>query len=193
MLIKFENFINESKLEDYNFDNVFTQKYINDIVKISDWYDNLYDTYIDNEENTEDEVNDIILEILYDQFMDAIYAIDYYINNGKLKIYRMMTVDDDYYNKLKTTAKHLGIYWSYEENAAEAHWGDFSQKHTVKITSEIPETSINWLETLRLNTMTGVDEKEIRLYKNTRIKILNLEIDNEPIDITEIKDKIFLA
>ena len=37
------------------------------------------------------------------------------------------------------------------------------------------------------------DEKEIRLFKNTPLKLISIKIDNEKMNISSIKNKIFKA
>jgi hypothetical protein len=204
MIIKFKKFnnLNESKLDDINFDYVFDKKYINNVLKKSDYYKNLFEYFFESDyedENIEDatpemidNIHEQIMDAIYNQFLDTLYEIENLMINDKLKIYRKMTVKDDYIEYLKNKAKHLGIYWSYKEDAAEAHWGDYSKKQ-VLLFSEIDNNSIDWITTLRLNSEDFSEEKEIRLYKNTRIKLLKVYFEYEEIDISDIKDKIYLA
>ena len=107
-----------------------------------------------------------------------------------------MKVADDWYEKLINSGKHLGIYWSFDSNSAEAHWGHNQNTPVeVLIKSSVNEEYVNWVDTimLNMNPQLGEEEKEIRLFKNTSIKIEQLFINNEEIDISKIKNKEFKA
>jgi hypothetical protein len=83
-----------------------------------------------------------------------------------------------------------------KKNAAEPHNGyDQSNKmNKCLIVSNINKEYVNWVETLRLNLdPSSTDEKEIRLYKNTPIKIEKLYINGKSLNIENIKNKIFLS
>ena len=60
---------------------------------------------------------------------------------------------------------------------------------------KINEKYIDWESTIQLNMdpNIGEDEKEIRLFKGTPLKILKLIKNNEELNINKIKNKIFYA
>jgi len=94
-----------------------------------------------------------------------------------LTIWRQVTLKD--LNALKT--KGIGIYWAYEESAAEAHWGDFSQgssKFTIE--AQVNEDSVDWESTMyaNLNPSTGEDEKELTLKEGAPLKITRWKGDD---------------
>ena len=122
--------------------------------------------------------------------------------NGRIKIWREMTVDENYVKHLLAQGKHLGIFWSFTKDAAEAHWGHGDKNIYVKIETSIPENHVNWEETILLNMSPNIgdEEKEIRLFKGTPIHIETMSIADDgfrgnmkPVDITPFKDKTFLA
>jgi len=132
------------------------------------------------------------IEELYES---TIYKFNYEIINGNvIEIWRDLIVDEKWIDHLKTVGSRLGIYWSWDEDAAEAHWGYGSEtkKIPVKIQSEINVNYIDWIETIKLNmNPSGEEEKEIRLFKNTPLKIKSIIVNNKFININQIKNKIF--
>lgn len=103
-------------------------------------------------------------------------------------------VDDNWLEHLKTQGKRLGIYWSWNPDSAIEHWGFSDTKKTAIIESEIEERYVDWKTTLELNMHPYYfEEMEIRLYKNTHLKINSIKLDGEQIDISSIKDKVFYA
>jgi len=153
----------------------------------------LFDT--DDEDIMESErfKNWVISEAEY-RIDDFIRGIDDYFNDDEtITLWRKMTVDDKWIQNLKTTGKRLGKYWSYVEDAAEAHWGKAGKEITLQ--TSVREEYIDWNQTIEanINPQTGEDEKEITLFKNTPIKIEALWVNNENINIQYLNDKIFLA
>jgi hypothetical protein len=176
---------------------------------MSDGYERFIDFY-KYEENLVDEENDVIEETeefqnwfeyeLTIRYEDAVERIENYINSdGTIDIWRMMTVTSEWLENLTGTGKHLGIYWSWEEGAAEAHWGHGDGKY-LTIKSSVREEYVNWEDTIMLNMNIdlGEEEKEIRLYKNTKLKIEDLEFDGKTVNLHSgrgqiIKNKEFYA
>ena len=137
------------------------------------------------------------LDYLYDNVIDKLNHI--ILSNNTVNIWRMLTVDENWINHLLKKGKHLGIYWSWDENAAEAHWGSGNQKR-ITLKSNIKEEYVNWIDTIKLNMniSLGDEEKEIRLFKNTPIKIDEILNENNEnlLDLPEhkqIKEKIFYS
>lgn len=54
---------------------------------------------------------------------------------------------------------------------------------------------MDWETTLRINVepFIGDDEKEITLNKGVPLKILSIEVDGNPVDISSLKDKTFFS
>jgi len=156
----------------------------------------LMDMTIDEIQETEDFKKwlEYEVEVRFENAVDEIQDhIDY---DGTIEIWREMTVDKNWLEHLIKQGKHLGIFWSFEEGTAEAHWGKFgSGQVKVKIKSITKEDYIDWKGTLiaNMDPSIGEDEKEIRLARGTPIKIEEIEMDGKTLDIIPIKDKIFKA
>jgi len=116
--------------------------------------------------------------------------------DGLVHIWRVMTVRKDWIEHLAKDGKRLGIYWSWEKDSAHAYWKDTSKPRKAVVKSSINEEYVNWMETVALNMhpSLGFDEAEIRLFKNTPIKIERLHVDGKEVDLPpEIRNKIFKA
>jgi hypothetical protein len=111
-----------------------------------------------------------------------------------------MTVKKDWLKHLETQGNRLGIYWSWDPDSAEPHWGYDNLKREIMIESKINEKYVNWIETLQQNINPNFEEeKEIRLFKNTPIKILaiynqNAYEEGKSMRISKLlKNKVFKA
>lgn len=204
MLTKFKIFestlISESSFYDISIDDILNNEFIKKFKK-EDCMEYILSGYIEENDLNEENENEIknsegfeeyLKDTLIREFENFYNSIDDLINNDKLKIYRKMTVDENWIDHLKLQGKRLGEYWSWERESAESHWGDSSKKCEVCIESEINEKYVNWDYTIWMNTHPNYsEEKEIRLFKNTPIIIKSIEMDGEIIDISDIKNKIF--
>lgn len=115
-------------------------------------------------------------------------------HDNTIDIWREMTVPDNYLSHLNKEGKHLGIWWSWDPKAAEAHWGHNKPNYkVVLIQSRIDINYINWKPTIIANFHPMyLEEKEIQLYKNTPLEILRMTIDDN--DITsKLVTKIFYS
>ena len=204
-IIRRKKLINEISFFDVINDDILSDKYLTDFIKTDDAAANLLDYYIDDNNLDDEDENDVIQSDDFREFIkdelsknleeakeNIYHNIDY--ENGKIKLYRAMTVDDNWLEHLKKQGKRLGIYWSWDEHGAIAHWAG-SQKNTAIIESDIDEKYVNWTETLIQNMHPNYSvEEEIRLFKNTPIKINKLYINDKQVDIDkELKNKTFLA
>jgi hypothetical protein len=106
-----------------------------------------------------------------------------------------MTVTSSWLDHLEREGKHLGIYWTWDSDSADTHWGDYSKPSKVLIEAEVPENGVDWEKTLITNVepFTGDDEKEITLIKGVPLKILSVEMDGKLQDISNIEGKTFFA
>lgn len=140
----------------------------NDITEDSEHYNEfIYDFFSSNIENVFDDV--------------------YYTLEHEPLVYRSITVSEDWtIENLKD--KNIGIYWSYDRDKAEPHWGYNKNKKEILIIGEIIyDDSVNIDETILLNLAPGLgeEEKEIRLIKDKLILVKGVEIDGEFIEINE--------
>lgn len=202
---KFLKFINESSFYDLDFDDLSIDNIYNEIdIDYIDTYRNYFsiDDEIDDDEILNDEKykNFIINDLLKHNYNDFERSINMEMNlDGTITLFRIITIDDKdkWLQHLKiNNGGRLGIYWSWYENAAEAHWGKSSHKSKALMSIIIDEKYVNWKETARLNIHPNyMEEKEIRLFKNTPIRLESLIIDNEEIDLEEygLDNKTFKA
>lgn len=209
MLTNFYQFINEKYMHDFDASDVVTDKYVKDF--ISNNSDTYYQYYLNEKGLDEDEndLNDIVnsrdyflfvkneLKINFEKAQDEIYSNLDYLNRDYFKIYREIHVDSKWIDNLSTNVKRLGIYWTYDKSKAEAYWGhDKFKDISVIITAAIKDNQVNWVETLQQNTdMFFSHEKEIRLFKNTPIQIIEILVDGESLDLEAygIENKLFKA
>ncbi len=141
-----------------------------DIIKHEFYNENLPDDY--NEGGNSRLFNRLLkiwaMETVKSEFID----LKRMFKGDTITIWREITQKPDW--KLTT---HPGLYWSWDKNAAEAHWGQFKNGH-VKwlITAEVKFSEINWPATLAANTNPdSKSEKEITLKRNSNVKIINIE------------------
>jgi len=201
-MLKYSEFLNEASIATIGLDDVINKKFLS--IVLSDSYDreSLVYQYM-HEEGISDES-----EIDEKEFSDwAKYELDYLasefitkvntdlIKNGKIKIWRAMSVNKEWESRLQTEAKHLGIYWSWDQEGAEPHWGYNTElPFTTIMEAEVDETSVDWYPTIRLNTEpVSFEEKEIRLVKGSKINIISIKIDGKEIDLSEILGERFIA
>ncbi len=195
--------LNEASFHSFNNDDILTNDYIKDY--INNYCTDLLNFYIE-EYDLEDEdegvvsnspeffsyVKDELESNLEEAKENIYYRIDYKTN--KIRIYRAISVNDNWIEHLKTQGKRLGIYWSWDYGSAEPHWGYGKINNIAIIEAEIHEMYIDWKTTLEMNTNPVFShEKEIRLFKNTPIQIKSITINDEEIDISIFGDKTFIS
>ena len=122
-------------------------------------------------------------DILYEYMSDFDGKLEDLINNDNtIEIWREITSDDKFISKLKTDDKiQIGEYWSWDEHAAEAHWGKHSKhKHTIVFHGLVHIKYIDWTRTYEVNsTPINFEEREINILKNSPIKLLGFTVDGK--------------
>ena len=197
--------LNEASFHSFDNDVILNDKYVRNFINSDDAADNLLDWYIESNDLDEDDRENIRLSQDFFDFIkdelerhledakENIYdKIDYHSN--KITLYRAITVDDNWLQHLKTQGKRLGIYWSWDSSGAESYWGDPSKKNEAVLETEIDEKYVDWKTTFEMNMHPFyLDEKEIRLFKNTPIQIKSIKINDKEIDISILGNKIFYS
>jgi len=200
-LTLFENFITESLLTSVNLDSILTPSFVKGMAAKDEYFMDLYKreeqlTDVDDEDiDQEDFLNWLEYDLRYKlEELIRLYRNEL-IQNGKVTVWRAMTVTSSWLDHLEREGKHLGIYWTWDPDAADTHWGDYSKTSKVLIEAEVPENGVDWEKTLITNIepFTGDDEKEITLIKGVPLRILSIEMDGEPQDISNLEGKTFLA
>lgn len=104
---------------------------------------------------------------------EVYYDLEYLARGGFIPAWRVITAPKDW----TPEARHPGIYWSWEKDAASAHWGEGQDQAgnaytTWEMHADIPVTDIDWLITIIMNADPSYEEeKEIRLKNNAAVKI----------------------
>jgi len=196
-------FINEASIYDLQKEDIINKDSFNIWMQDSFNEELMIAAYRYEEGINEDvEDNEILDSTDFKNYVE--YEINYRVDNiidqfksfgVEIPIWRSLLVDENWIEHFFKEGKRIGIYWSFDEAIAEPHHGyDDSKKMNIKIESSINEKYVDWINTIRLNiSPTFEDEKEIRLFKNTPLKIKKIEVDGDKIDITQIQHKIFLA
>jgi len=201
-MLKYSNFINEASIATIGIDDVVNKKFLNIVLSNSYNRESLIFQYMheegisDDNEVEEDEFSNWVrceLDYLADEFVTKIKKE--IVRNGKIKIWRAMSIDKDWESRLSSQVKHLGIYWSWDSACAEPHWGyNTDLPFTTIMEAEVDETSVDWYPTIRLNVEPiSFEEREIRLVKGSKINILSIKIDGREIDLSEISGERFIA
>ena len=107
----------------------------------------------------------------FDEIQDAFYRICHLFRGTKIKIYRVITAPVDWQ---PDPNRHPGVYWSWDEHASEAHWGEFHGQVKWQLIAEVDFKNIDWNTTLVLNADPSYsDEREIRVKKGVPIKFVS--------------------
>ena len=116
---------------------------------------------------------------------DALFEIEnHYRGAFNLMVYRMIVAPQTW----NPYAQSLGIFWSWQEDTAEAHWGSFNHgMNKYLITGEVDRNHVDWASTLAANAnpSTGI-EKEITLLHGSPVKIV--QIRQATINVYNIRD-----
>jgi hypothetical protein len=127
------------------------------------------------------------------KFDETVHNLASHITDGKVSMWRVILVKPEWIQHLSQYGGRLGIYWSFEKNAAEPHWGEYG-KNEVIFEALINENEIDWKTTIELNVNpTYSDEKEIRLFENTELNIISIKFNDEYIDMSKFKNKKYFA
>ena len=103
----------------------------------------------------------------------AYYTLEnHYHGAHELTIYRVIMAPENW----KPDAQSLGIFWSWEESAAQAHWGSFSPgMKKYLIVGEVAKDHVDWASTLAANAHPDYEEEqEITLLAGSPVKILKI-------------------
>ncbi|NTF17107.1 hypothetical protein G6L37_01515 [Agrobacterium rubi] len=116
-------------------------------------------------EDYEEYVSDYAAEQVYGALAELCWSIEE--EEGRVSIWRSMTVPADYLEN-GIEDRPLGIYWAFKEDAAEAHYGDFSKGlREIVLKGVVRLDDIDWQRSLTVNAHSE-EEKELRL-KDTAI------------------------
>lgn len=171
-------------------------KYIDEFKK--EWLKQNYDFI---ESSVEKEKIKEFQSALLSQAIDDYYNLleDFSYFPDPFKIFRAITIKDfdkffEYLEKGEYLKDYegLGIYWTWDEYSATPIWasrGEGEKAENIRITALINKDEVDWWNTILLNTDSsiGEEEKEIRLFKNSEIEII--EIEREEIMLRDLSIK----
>lgn len=184
---EYKNLLLEKNLSSVKHKEIITKQFLHDL-EMSDAYGYFVGDYgseelgefIDPDSSEADDIGDTPefkewfkyeLEYRFDNLMDIFKSL-----GTDITIYREMTVKSDYIQSMKDgKVKRLGEYWTYDESSAEAHWAKGGRNNTIVFSTIIEQKYIDWINTFQLNLQPGSlgEEKEIRLFKNTKFNNIN--------------------
>jgi hypothetical protein len=201
-MLKYSEFLNEATIFAIDLNDVINKKFLNVVLsnnynRESLIYQYMHEEGITSEDDVDDnEFSDWVkyeLDYLADEFVSKIRRE--IVKDGKIKIWRAMSVNNEWQSRLPSEAKHLGIYWSWDQEGAVPHWGHNTDlPFTTIMEAEVDETSVDWYPTIRLNIEpVSFEEREIRLVKGSKINIISIKIDGKEIDLSEISGERFIA
>lgn len=122
------------------------------------------------------------IESFNESIQDMLWTIKHSMdkNDGLIDVWRSIQFNkgdyDDVYDAIiKGHHGGVGVYWSWEENAADAHWGSGGTEITLH--GQVRPEDIEWEETLRKNVYDLKDEKELEIGQNAAIKLVGMAVE----------------
>jgi hypothetical protein len=116
--------------------------------------------------------------------------------DGGLLMYRCIAVNniEDFISKLKDKKfqkgySGIGVFWAWDAEAADCHWGD--GKHRITVVGRVPLSAINFYTTARANTDFHThSEAEIQLKEGSQVEILGVRKNADAKELLETKIKV---
>lgn len=133
--------------------------------------DDFFDSPLDDEHPDVGQAD--IESFAADRVAEAYDNFSHLISGGKMRCWRVITVRKGW----DISQQHPGMYWSWDKDAAAAHWGEFDTGTSeVIIEAIIPVTSIDWVGTLAMNGHPDYeDEREIRIFEEAPVQIVSVK------------------
>lgn len=135
----------------------------------------------------EEKAEDFFFERL-DEIADSLKA-HLEIEGDKAIVYREITVPDEGEFLVYLSSglpmpkfKGIGVYWSFDRDSAQAHWGNGSHEHTVLMKGRVDLSDIDFKTTILLNLhpSLGEDEAEIRLKAGAKVEVVAINDESLP-------------
>ena len=76
------------------------------------------------------------------------------------------------------TLDPLGIYWSYDKEAAEAHGGGYGERVTYRARVDLKNVDVPYTVNVHLDLDSGPQEKEVGFHEGARIWVYDVELDD---------------
>ncbi len=101
-------------------------------------------------------------------------------DSGLIDCWRVVTyvnnTEEDMYTAITKRFKGVGVYWSWKDSAAEAHWG-VSGGHSITLHGKLATQDVDWNGTLYQNAGDLAEECEIRTIENGNVMIVGFTDD----------------
>lgn len=116
-------------------------------------------------------MEELIQDWCENRVAEVYYEISYLARNGAIPAWRVITAPPTW----TPEGRHPGIYWAWDQDAAEAHWGDGNQDNvTWEMTANLPVSIIDWVTTLVMNANPSYEQEcEIRVNKDAPIEVIS--------------------
>ncbi len=120
---------------------------------------------------------------------------------GKLVVYRAMTVPDpDVFVSLIVDGlyeneqfKGVGVYWAWDENKADSHWGRGGMKGVVlRGLVDLKDIDFETTAMMNFDPRSGEEEAEIRIREGAQIQLLGVKIENKWVE-PEAIEPVYVA
>jgi hypothetical protein len=140
----------------------------NDIEIDTDEWDDMFSTH-EKVDYSNPEFREWFAEWVEENYSGPEWEINNCFKGGRITLWRCITAPEDW----TPEGRHPGIYWSYIESAAEAHWGGYGKGSVGWVMqTTVPDSAIDWHMTLVMAGQPDYeDEKEVRLKQDYPITI----------------------
>lgn len=119
---------------------------------------------------------------------DMLDAVNTSINDsedGLIEVWRAIDVGDgsydDAYQNIVEGYGGLGIYWAWNQDAAEAHWGVDGKPFVLH--GMLRPQDVDWKQTVYKNAYSLRDECEIETNKDAYVQIVGYEVDGKYVEL----------
>lgn len=115
-------------------------------------------------------------------------VIDNLPKGEQLKLYRIMRVDDDWIDNLKTGEVTTGIYFSDDPYVDGGFWLDEEKPNEIRLDVTVNRTDVDWHGTIlaRMDYMTGDPEAEIRMKTDAPVMVNSFSDDDDAYEIRKL-------
>lgn len=121
------------------------------------------------------------------------------VQDGKILVWRVITAPADWIQK-GIFERDLGVFWSWSEGSAEAHWGSYTGDSVEYIiASSVSPKDVEWGMTLATNAIQSQEEeREIRVLEGTLMPIIDVlavgrGVKPQRLDVSHLANQYFPA
>lgn len=131
------------------------------------------------------EMRSIIWKWLEQRYSEV---IDNLPNGEQIKLYRIMRVDDDWIDDLKTGEVTTGIYFSDDPYVDGGFWLDEKKPNEIRLEATVNRNDVDWNGTIlaRMDFGTGDIEAEIRMKTDAPVMVVSFSDDDDTYEIRKL-------